>query len=222
MPAIDRYNGPSFRVLRRFLRETLISSVDVKILSGKYGLISTDYLVPYYDCHIKNSSDFYSSRVVAGLKVVLSEKEYTSFLICLGKDYLEKISGYESIIPGELTVQVARGGIGRKLSILYDWLYEDLTSFRHNKAFASPKSQVFIRDVEVKLTQKEIFSIARQAIREGVRRATAYQSWYVDVDEHRVAPKWLVSEITGLSVGNFVTNDARRVLTQLGIEVKRV
>jgi hypothetical protein len=64
--------------------------------------------------------------------------------------------------------------------------------------------------------------IARQAIVDNPQNATNYQSWYIQIDDQRVAPKWLVSQLTGLPVSDFVTTDARRLLAQLGFEVKRV
>jgi hypothetical protein len=143
MRAIDRYDGPSFRLLRRFLRQTLISSVDIEILSAKYGLISTDYPLPYYDCRMtQKQSNILNSQVIADLKDSLHSKAYTNFLIWLGRDYLETISGYEAIIPRGLTVQIATGGIGRKLSILHDWLYDDVPSFQQDKVRVSPKTIV--------------------------------------------------------------------------------
>ena len=42
LPAIDRYDGPAFRVLRRFLRERPAGAPDVLILSAKHGLIAHD------------------------------------------------------------------------------------------------------------------------------------------------------------------------------------
>jgi hypothetical protein len=45
---------------------------------------------------------------------------------------------------------------------------------------------------------------------------------YVVVDEQQVAPKWLVSQLFGLPVNAFATDEARRVLAHLGIEVRRL
>ena len=42
LPAIDRYDGSAFRVLRRFLRERPAGAPDVLILSAKHGLIAHD------------------------------------------------------------------------------------------------------------------------------------------------------------------------------------
>ena len=197
--------------------------IDIKILSAEYGLITIDYPLPYYDRQMtKVQSRILHPKVVSSLEAVLNSKSYTNLLIWLGQDYLEAIYGYEAIVPKGLTVQIATGGIGRKLSILHDWLYRSSSNLKTSKVPASSKDKVRIRGVEVNLAPEQIHDIVRQAIATGERRVTRYQSWYVAVDNQRVAPKWLVSQITGLSVSNFVTDDARRVLTQLGIEVKRV
>ena len=71
-----------------------------------------------------------------------------------------------------------------------------------------------LRGVEIKLTPDEVLQIARQALIEGQGSPGSYQSWYVEVDGRRVAPKWLVSILTGLPVGSFVTNEARRTLSR--------
>jgi hypothetical protein len=223
LPAIDRYDGPAYRVLRRYLKQDSSLPVDVRILSAEYGLIRADYFLPYYDRWMtKAQSKRLHHQVITELETVLNSKTYTNLLICLGRDYLEAIYGYESIISGGLTVQVAMGGLGRKLSILHDWLYGDSSNLQNDQDLVATKEIVRLRGVEVNLTAEQILDIARQAIATKDQRATHYQSWYVQVDDQRVAPKWLVGQITGLPVSNFVTDDARRVLTRLGVEVKRV
>lgn len=220
MPAIDRYDGPAFRLLRRFFEQSLASSVDVKILSAEYGLISVDYPLPYYDRQItKEQSKILHPKVISSLETVLHSKSYTNLLIWLGRDYLEAIYGYEAVVPKGLTVQLATGGIGRKLSILHDWLYGSSSNFQNGKVPASSKGKVCIRGVEVNLTSDQILDLARQAIAAGEQRAICYQSWYVPVDDQRVAPKWLVSQITGLPVSTFHSDRARKALQRLGIQV---
>jgi hypothetical protein len=63
--------------------------------------------------------------------------------------------------------------------------------------------------------------IAQSALLQEKGIPNNYQAWYVSVGEHRVAPKWLVSQLTNLSVSEFTTSEARRLLAQLGVEVKR-
>ena len=51
LPAVERYNGPLFFVLRRFLRECphQAKQLDVYILSAAYGLIAGNFPTPLYD-----------------------------------------------------------------------------------------------------------------------------------------------------------------------------
>jgi hypothetical protein len=223
LPAIERYDGPTFRLLRRYLMQDSALPIEIKILSAEYGLISTDYSLPYYDRRItKEQSKALHPQVIDKLEEIFRRNTYTNFMLCLGKDYFETISGYNNIVPPELIVQIATGGLGRKLSVLHDWLYGELSSLRSNQISVSPKGSARIRDIELNLTPDQILDAARIAITAGKRGADRYQSWYVSVDDQKVAPKWLVSQITGLPVKSFVTDDARRVLRQLGVEVKRV
>ena len=223
LPAIERYDGPAFRVLRRYLKQSLNFSVDIQIFSAEYGLIDLNYALPDYNIRMsKERGQALHSQVLNKLDSIVHTKDYKRLLICMGKDYIDALNGYESLLPGNLVVEVAKGGIGRKLSILHDWLYESSPSHSEIiKPTTSPKT-VKLRGIEVNLTSEQVLDIARQAIAMQDRRASNYQSWYVLVDDQRIAPKWLVSQITGLPVSNFVTDDARRVLTQIGVEVKRI
>lgn len=223
LPAIDRYDGPSFRLLRRYLRQNSSKPVEVKILSAEYGLISADASLPYYDRRMtKERSKILHRQVIDRLESSLNEGFHENLLICLGKDYFEAIHGYERILPQGMNVQLAPGGLGRKLSIMHDWLYDGSSTLQSDVASAPLGGSAYIRGIEVTRTPEEILDVARKAIAEGEPRATKCQSWYVRVDEQRVSPKWLASSITGLPVKKFATNDARRILTKLGIDVERV
>src|SRR5205809_655479 len=49
LPAIERYDGPCFRVLRRYLRGSPAAVPEVRLLSAEYGLLRPDELLPVYD-----------------------------------------------------------------------------------------------------------------------------------------------------------------------------
>jgi hypothetical protein len=49
MPAIDCYDGPAFRVLRRFVREHPEHAPEVWIMSAKYGLLAANSRIPFYN-----------------------------------------------------------------------------------------------------------------------------------------------------------------------------
>jgi hypothetical protein len=49
LPALERYDGPAFRVLRRFLRSRAPDPPEVLILSAEHGLIPRDLPIAAYD-----------------------------------------------------------------------------------------------------------------------------------------------------------------------------
>src|SRR5713101_1178697 len=49
LQAIERYDGPIFRVLRKHARETLENTLHVRILSARFGLIPGTQSIPAYD-----------------------------------------------------------------------------------------------------------------------------------------------------------------------------
>lgn len=69
-------------------------------------------------------------------------------------------------------------------------------------------------------TSDHILALAREAIHADYQKPLRCLRWYVMLDKQRVAPKWLVSQLTGLPVQAFHTHQAIRLLTQLGIEVR--
>lgn len=71
------------------------------------------------------------------------------------------------------------------------------------------------------MTPEQTLEAARGALAENWGNPKRYESWCVLVDGQPVAPKWLVSRITRLPVGSFTTDEARRLLTRLGVEVRR-
>lgn len=225
LPALDRYDGPTFKVVRKFLREHQDQSthLDIYILSAEFGLISAAIEIPEYDrkMTIARSQELRPS-VITNLQLILTTKTYGELFMCVGQDYLKALCGYDTLTSPNLVTRTSRGGLGKRLSELHDWLYGEPPKLHHQQATHPQKRHPRIRGIDVIMTPEQVMDVARQAITTGQREVTSYQSWYVPVDDQRVAPKWLVSQLTKLPVSTFVTTDARRVLTQLGIEVRRV
>lgn len=224
LPALDRYDGPAFRVLRRFLQQHPLASLHICILSAEFGLISHERLIPDYDRRMTpQRSQELKPSVLAELKHILSTGSYQKLFICVGKDYRSALDGHEELVPPEVTVEIATGGLGKKLAQLHDWLHGKPPELRYSSPTAIGQSKKpRIRGIEVKLTPEQVLDVARQGIAEGKQELTNFQAWYVPVENQQVAPKWLVSQLTGLPVRDFTTQEARRLLAQLGIEVRRV
>jgi Family of unknown function (DUF6884) len=222
LPAIERYDGPAFRVLRRFLREGSANAPSVLILSAEYGLIAHNLRIAAYD-RVMSPARARELRplVLAKLNRIFSTQAPQDILVFAGRSYLtalgtdgaSPIAGYE--------VRVCRGTLGRKLSELHDWLHGGPPELRYNSNVLAGRGRRRIRGVEVSFTADQVRSIARQALREGCGNPERYESWCVPIDGCCVAPKWLVSRISGLPVGEFTTDEARRLLAQLGVEVRR-
>lgn len=76
--------------------------------------------------------------------------------------------------------------------------------------------------VPITLSRAAVLDAARAGIAAGDPGVQRFRDWYVLVDGQRVAPKWLVSAISGLPTTMFDASNARRVLLALGIDVERV
>jgi Family of unknown function (DUF6884) len=220
LPALERYDGPAFRVLRKFLRDSPGEAqlVDILVLSAEFGLLSAHQAIPNYDRRMtpQRASEL-RTQVLDDLKHILATGNAQRLFISAPKDYLHALAGYEHVIADGLSITISMGTQGRKLSELRDWLYDGRPTIRPQSTSIAPRGSVRLRGVEIALTAEQVLDIARQALAEGRGKPDAYQSWYVEVDGRRVAPKWLVSVVTGLPVSAFVTDEARRVLGHIGI-----
>ena len=129
LPALERYDGPTYRVVRKFLRENPQQKrlLDIYILSAEFGLIAASYLTPYYERRMnKQRACELQPNVLAKLKRILEEQMFAALHINLGKEYFKTLSGYEQFIPVSMKVAVSAGSQGRKLSALRNWLYGDM------------------------------------------------------------------------------------------------
>lgn len=220
LPAIERYNGVGFRVVRKFLQQKNADYLDIFILSAKFGLISSNELIPDYDQKIdKRRSQELQSTVNAKFCELLQSGFYKRCLLCLSQDYLQIFNDYEKIIPETLTVTIATGTIGKKLSILHQWLYGQPPEYLHTLKENTVKGKATLKGIEVNLSKAKIIAIAKQGLIEGQGKPYNYQTWYVLVDDKKVSPKWLVSQLTGLPVSSFHSIKARQILQQLGIDI---
>ena len=221
LPALKRYDGPAYRVMNKFMRvhPSEVQLLDVYILSAEFGLISAGEPIPNYDRRMTPQRvKELQSHIRPELKQVLSGRQYDELFISMGKAYRQVLVGYESLTPANLKVIVSTGIMGRKLAELRNWLHEGAPESLDSQTKVVQQGKAHLRGIEIALTPKQIIEVARSALAKN-RNIPKYQVWYVQVDGQPVPPKWLVSQLTGLPVNAFHTNEARRVLQQLGTEV---
>src|SRR5919198_1230098 len=83
MPAIDRYDGPAFYVLRRYLREIDDRELRVYILSAEFGLINARKRIPDYDRLMTHSrAHELRERTTQSLRSMLQKTGCTELFIC--------------------------------------------------------------------------------------------------------------------------------------------
>ena len=125
LPAIERYNGPLFFVLRRFLRECPreAEQLNVYILSAAYGLIPADFPTPFYDQKMDLSRLVGLHDQINATFSEILKINYTSICFVLGKTYLKAFNGLQNLIPALTESIVVYGPIGKKQTQLKKWLW---------------------------------------------------------------------------------------------------
>ena len=128
LPAIERYNGPLFFVVRRFLRECSreAEQLDVYILSAAYGLIGADFPTPLYDRKMNLSRAVELRPQVRTTFSSILQNNYISICFVLGKIYLKTFDGSQDMIPILTEFIVTNGPIGKKQTQLKKWLWKNL------------------------------------------------------------------------------------------------
>jgi hypothetical protein len=123
LPAFERYDGPTFRVLRRYLRQVLTNAPSACILSAEFGLISAFHPIPHYDRRMTRERALELRPAVQGaLTEMLGTGEYREVLLCAGKMYRLAIDGCESLLTSGITLWLAEGGPGNTSAALHQWL----------------------------------------------------------------------------------------------------
>lgn len=123
IPAIDLYDGPFYRIIRKAFREHgKPDSLDIMLLSAKYGLIAHDEVITKYDQKITISrAKALSSPVRARLKDELKGNRYEKVFINLGKLYMLALDSSKDLLD-EQKVCCASGRIGERMQQLRDWI----------------------------------------------------------------------------------------------------
>ncbi|MCW3097478.1 MAG: hypothetical protein JWL77_3096 [Chthonomonadaceae bacterium] len=225
LPALERYNGPAFRVVRRYLNsDNYTTPTVVYILSAEYGLIPGNYPIPWYDRRMTMDRAIeLRSSVLDKLKCCLNDSPSPTIVdvyINLSSDYLATMAGFEAITYREMSVRYASGSQGQRLSSLYTWLYKEKPYTQ--EAPTQISQEVFLRGVPLRYSIDQVRKIANEAYTADSQQAQRFHSWYVCIDGKRLSAKWLVRQITGLSCSRFTTGEACRVLRNIGITVSRV
>lgn len=123
LPAIDRYDGGNYRVLRKARKEGYWpENLDVLILSAKYGLVGALAPIHYYEQRMTpERARELKPEVTEALKACIQQERYREVYVDLGRDYLPAVEGLEELFK-DSSLTYAEGRIGERLAQLRCWL----------------------------------------------------------------------------------------------------
>lgn len=124
LPAIDRYDGPSYKTVRKWRanHQDQAQQLDILILSAEFGLIEAFATeIPNYDRRMtRDRATELMPSVVTKLVAKLAETSYSSILVHLGSDYAPALG--HGLFPQLMPVICTYGGIGQRNGQLKRWL----------------------------------------------------------------------------------------------------
>lgn len=127
LPAIERYDGNAFRVVRRAQREGRApGDLAILILSAKYGLIGPECPLTNYDQQMSTDRALALCQEVSGrLDDVLGQLRPQAVFVNLGQPYRQAITMSIAFTQLEQAgrVRYARGKPGERMAQLRDWLW---------------------------------------------------------------------------------------------------
>jgi len=122
-PAIEVYDGPIYRSLRKRFNHVSTLPVDIYIVSAKYGLIEAKYEIKLYEYEMSVKRALELRGVVSEtLDGILQRKAYREVFVNLGARYRVTLGAIESVIGEDTRLTFAKGGIGQRTSQTIRWL----------------------------------------------------------------------------------------------------
>lgn len=120
LPALDRYDGPAYRVVRKFLRNyQWPEDVSIAVLSAEYGLFGVLKGISNYDRRMDQETARASAPACSTVLNRWAESHHSVHL-SLGKDYLPAVEPGLAMLGFE--PELFAGGIGKKLSRIKTFL----------------------------------------------------------------------------------------------------
>jgi hypothetical protein len=229
LPAVQRYTGPLYQVLRRFIRENPEEAADltVYILSARYGLIDSQTpILPYDQKMTPIRANELHAEVLSKIKRVIVPVGYTEIFLAMGQTYLLALDGMPGILGERTKLIISRGPAGEKLTELRNWLWgisPDAPSLSVERAaiLNVERETVVLRGHTISLTTTETEERLQSGLSAAPDSARQVRDWYVIVGGEKASPKWAAQYLFGVPVSEFSADEARRVLRKLGFNCYR-
>jgi len=123
VPAIELYDGPVFKILRKFSTLKKFDRLDILIISAKYGVLKYTDKINYYDEKMNQSkAKVMKPQIMKKISDFLAVNNYEEIFINLGKNYSVSIEGLENLVDSSCKIIYAKGRIGERLKQTKEWL----------------------------------------------------------------------------------------------------
>lgn len=232
LPAIQRYDGPAFRVIRRYLSHAPegVKDVGIFVLSAEFGLIAAETEISSYD-RLMTTARAAELRpsVLQAAQADICPRYYAEVFLSMGKTYLEALKGLEVLLGDDVQVIVSDSASGQKLTELQRWLWraegQPPRITENDEPPAQPKliaEEVVLRGRRVQITTAQAAKELYVHLDQRDPAAVYVRDWYLDVDGRRISPKWAASRLFNVPVREFSADEARRALRALGLDCYRV
>jgi hypothetical protein len=121
LTAIQRYDGPTYRVVRSFLRDySWPANLSIAILSAKHGVIGSLTAIKDYDVRMTSPrAERMSAKVTNDLRSLMPSHGKVNLV--MGRDYLQSIN-FDALGDDRHAFHFTEGGIGSKLGQLHELL----------------------------------------------------------------------------------------------------
>lgn len=122
--ALERYDGGLFRIVRRFLRSSEATLLDILIVSAEYGLLDATTPIPRYERRMTAArAQALATEVQGQLRDRLAERTYQAALMCLPMVYRSALGRVADLAPPTLAITVTTCPRAEMAARLHDWLY---------------------------------------------------------------------------------------------------
>lgn len=125
MEAIERYDGPTFRLLRKARGLGLLADTRIMILSAKYGLIPEYWMIDDYDQRMTpaRAAELQPSVALCLWGWFHNWSGCYDVFINVGRSYVPALAGLEEwCVRRGIVVTQATGGVGERLVQTKAWL----------------------------------------------------------------------------------------------------
>lgn len=132
LPAIERYDGPAFRVLRLAQREGHLPwSTWIRILSAKYGLMGPEDMIEDYNQVMtpQRAAELVGQASAHLFGLLRQHPECEDIFVNVGAAYAPALAGFADWCHRhDIRCTVAAGGIGTRSSQMKTWLHSSIPS----------------------------------------------------------------------------------------------